>query len=140
MKGLNPKYVPYHILLKRGNLKFNTFILPFGIRQSQVFKGSVVPLTYFSHDMELAFAFYCWCCSTYLFIGWFFFLKYVLFVIVVQFPNFPLWPPPPSSPFPLAIPPLSSCPWVVHVSSLASPLPILLLTSPWLFCTYQLCF
>ena len=43
-------------------------------------------------------------------------------------------------PPPTRIPPLSSCPWVVHVSSLASPLPILFLTSPCLFCTYQLCF
>ena len=36
--------------------------------------------------------------------------------------------------------PLSSCPWVVHRSSLASLFPILFLTSPYLFCTYQLCF
>ena len=26
--------------------------------------------------------------------------------------------------------PLSSCPWIVHISSLASPFPILFLTSP----------
>lgn len=31
VKGLIPKYVLYHILLKIGGLKFNTFILPFGI-------------------------------------------------------------------------------------------------------------
>ena len=37
-------------------------------------------------------------------------------------------------------PPLSSCPWVAHRSSLASPFPILFLTSPCLFCTYNLCF
>ena len=43
----------------------------------------------------------------------------------------PLYPPPP------CIPHLSSCPWVVHIRSLASPFPILFLTSP---CTYQLCF
>ena len=36
--------------------------------------------------------------------------------------------------------PLSSCPWVVHVSSLASPFPILFLTSPCLFCTYHFYF
>ena len=35
---------------------------------------------------------------------------------------------------------LSSCPWVVHISSLAPLFPILFLTSPCLFCTYQLCF
>ena len=32
---------------------------------------------------------------------------------------------------------LSSCPWVMHISSLATPFPILFLTSPCLFCTYQ---
>ena len=31
---------------------------------------------------------------------------------------------------------LSSCPWVMHISSLATPLPILFLTSPCLLCTY----
>ena len=36
--------------------------------------------------------------------------------------------------------PLSSCLWIVYVSSLASPLPMLLLTYPHLFCTYHLCF
>ena len=41
---------------------------------------------------------------------------------------------------PHTCPPLSSCPWVIHISSLASPFPILYLTSPCLFCTYQLCF
>ena len=37
-------------------------------------------------------------------------------------------------------PPLGSCPWVMHRSSLASPLSILILTSACLFCTYELCF
>ena len=40
----------------------------------------------------------------------------------------------------LSSPLLSSCPWVIHISSLASPFPILFLTSPCLLCTYQLCF
>ena len=31
---------------------------------------------------------------------------------------------------------LCSCPWVMHVSSLATPFPILYFTSPWLFCNY----
>ena len=35
---------------------------------------------------------------------------------------------------------LSSCPWVVHTSSLASPFPILFLTSPCLSSTYNLCY
>ena len=36
--------------------------------------------------------------------------------------------------------PLSSYPRVVQISSHTSPFPILFLTSPCLFCTYQLCF
>ena len=36
--------------------------------------------------------------------------------------------------------PLSSRPWVIHRSSLASPFPVLFLTFPCLFCAYQLCF
>ena len=36
--------------------------------------------------------------------------------------------------------PLSSCLWVMHISSLASPFPILFLISPCLFCTYKLYF
>ena len=35
---------------------------------------------------------------------------------------------------------LSSCPWVVHVSSLASTFPILFLPSSCLFSTYHLCY
>ena len=35
---------------------------------------------------------------------------------------------------------LSSCPWVIHICSLASPYPLLFLTSPCLFSTYHLCF
>ena len=34
-------------------------------------------------------------------------------------------------------PPLSSCPWVLHIRSLVTPLPILFLTTPYLLCTYQ---
>ena len=52
-------------------------------------------------------------------------------------PFIPLCSAPSLSPASL---PLSSCPWVVSISSLASPFPILLLTSPCLFCTYHLCF
>ena len=53
---------------------------------------------------------------------------------------FPFAPLSPVSSFPPAITPLSSCPWAIRVSSLASPFPILFLTSPCLFCSYQLCF
>ena len=53
----------------------------------------------------------------------------------------PLNPLPPSAPLPPAFPsPLSSCPWVVYISYLAFPLPILFLASLCLFCTYQLYF
>ena len=41
------------------------------------------------------------------------------------------------TPFLAAIDSLSSCPWFVHVSSLAIPFPILSVTSPCLFCAYQ---
>ena len=45
-----------------------------------------------------------------------------------------------SAPFlPPAFAPLSSCPWVVHIHSLASLFPRLFLTSPCLFCTYHVC-
>ena len=65
------------------------------------------------------------------------FLKYILLIMLLQFSHFfsPLFPSALHHP-----PTLSSCPWVVHVSSLVSPFPILLLTSPCLFCTYLLCF
>ena len=53
----------------------------------------------------------------------------------------PLYLPPPCILRSTSIPPsLSSYPWVIHVSSLASTFPILFLTSPCLFCTYHLCF
>ena len=55
-------------------------------------------------------------------------------------PFFPCYSPPSSTLIPSSIPPLSSCPWVLHISSLASPFSILFLTSPCLFCTYKLCF
>ena len=53
---------------------------------------------------------------------------------------FSLYSPLPCTAPPTSIPPLSSCPWVIHINSLASPFPILFLTFPCLFCTYHLCF
>ena len=47
----------------------------------------------------------------------------------------PSCPPPPSH-----IPPYSSCPWVIFISSLASTFPTLFLPSPCLFSTYHLCY
>ena len=52
----------------------------------------------------------------------------------------PFIPPQPSIPLPPAFPALSPCSYVVHIHSLASPFPILFLTSLCLFCTYHLCF
>ena len=69
-------------------------------------------------------------------------LKYILLIMLLQLSHF-------VSPF------ISLCPtphslqhspapyfmsWVIHISSLASPIPTLLLTSSCLFCTYLLCF
>ena len=52
----------------------------------------------------------------------------------------PLYLSPPCAPLPLEFSFLSSCPGVIRINFLASPFPILLLTSPCLFFTYQLCF
>ena len=68
------------------------------------------------------------------------FFKYILLIMLLQFSQFsPLY-------FPCTLPTLqhspslSSCSWVVHISSLTSLFPILFLTSPCLFYAYQLCF
>ena len=62
--------------------------------------------------------------------------------MLLWLPHFflPFIPLCPATPLPPAFTPLSSCPWVVHIGSLASPFPILFLTSPCLFCTYHVCF
>ena len=51
-------------------------------------------------------------------------------------PLVPLYPSPPLQSYRQS-PHLCSCPWVMCVSSLASPFPILYFISPWLFCNYQ---
>ena len=68
--------------------------------------------------------------------------KCILLIMLLQFSQYsPFAPLCAVSLFPPAIPPPhSSRPWVMHISSLASPFPILFLTSPYLFCAYQLCF
>ena len=64
-----------------------------------------------------------------------YFISYV--ITVVPFPPFtPLHP----AHSPLPHPPHSSCPCVIHISSLASTFPTLLLPSPCLFSTYHLCY
>ena len=52
----------------------------------------------------------------------------------------PLYSPPPCTQLPISIPPPQCIFMGIHLSSLASPFPILFLTSPYLFCTYHLCF
>ena len=58
-------------------------------------------------------------------------MDYGIIVILI----FPLCTPPPSTPYSLKQSPHHcSCPWVMHISSSATPFPILYCTSPWLFC------
>ena len=68
----------------------------------------------------------------------FFFLKlfcsdYAITVVLI----FPFCLPPPSTSHPLRQSPHHcSCPWVMCISSLVTPSPILHFTSPWLICNY----
>ncbi|KAF6125549.1 hypothetical protein HJG60_009966 [Phyllostomus discolor] len=62
------------------------------------------------------------------------FKKYILLIMLLQLSQFS-----PSAPLRLVSPLLSSCPCVMHVSSLASPFPVLFLTSPY-FVPSNLCF
>ena len=72
----------------------------------------------------------------------FYFFKYILLIMLLRLfhillPFIPLCPTPPSTLHPPThqhSPHPSSCPWVIHISSLASPFPILFLTPPCLFC------
>ena len=70
------------------------------------------------------------------------FFKYILLIMLLQLSHFflPFIPLHLVPCLPPSFPHLSSCPWVIHISSLASPFPILFLTSPCLFCTYHLCY
>ena len=68
------------------------------------------------------------------------FLKYILLIMKLQLSYPPptwLYSPLPCISLPTHIPfPLSSCPWVIHISSLVSPFLILFLTSPCLLFAY----
>ena len=68
------------------------------------------------------------------------FLVYFIDYVTTVVPILPLFFHLPSTALPSRNPALSSCPWVVHINSLASPFPILFLTFPCLFCSYRLCF
>ena len=75
-------------------------------------------------------------------VGIFIFFKYILLIMLLQLSHFflpfiPLYPVPS---IPASFLHLSSCPWVIHISSLATPFPILFLTFPCLVFAYHLCF
>ena len=76
------------------------------------------------------------------YLSFFFIFKYILLIMLLQLSHFflPFIPLHPVPSLPPSFPYLSSCPQVIHISSLTSPFPILFLTSPCLFCTYHLCF
>ena len=59
-----------------------------------------------------------------------FIFKDSLLIMLLKLSHFssPLYLPLPNTLIPSSIPPLSSCPWIVHTSPLASPFPILSLT------------
>ena len=65
------------------------------------------------------------------------FLNYILLVIYsyYNYPKFPALTPPSSTPHSLKQSPYT-CPWVMCISYLATPFPILYFASPWLFCNY----
>ena len=63
-----------------------------------------------------------------------YFIDYAITVVQIFLPFIPLLP---CTPRPSSIPPLSSCPWVIHISSLASLFPVPFLISPCLFYAYQ---
>ena len=71
----------------------------------------------------------------------FFIFNYILLIMLLQLSHFPPFTPlhtaHPSRPY---SPPFSSCPWVIHISSLTSTFPILSLPSPCLSSTYHLCY
>ena len=72
--------------------------------------------------------------------GSFLFFKYIYWLCYYSCPISPPTPLHPAHPPPSHIPPHSSCPWVILISSLASTFPILFLPSPCLFSTYHLCY
>ena len=66
------------------------------------------------------------------------FFNYILLIMLLQLSQFfPLYRLHPAPCTPLGNPPHHcSCPWVMHISALATPFPILYFASPWLFCNY----
>ena len=61
--------------------------------------------------------------------------------MLLQLSHFPPFTPlHPAYPLPPTFSPFSSCPWVIHISSLISTFPIPFLTSPCVPSTYHLCY
>ncbi|KAF6075065.1 hypothetical protein HJG60_009463 [Phyllostomus discolor] len=75
-----------------------------------------------------------------LFWFYFLFLIYCIDYGITVAPFSPLHSPLPRTPPPTHIPPCSSRPWVVYISSLPSTFPTLFLPSPCLFSTCHLCY
>ena len=70
-------------------------------------------------------------------LGFYYFFYWLCYYSCPNFsPVAPLHPAPPYSLRPC--PHHWSCPWVMCINSLATPFPVLYLTSPWLFCNYLL--
>ena len=68
-----------------------------------------------------------------------FFFFYFLLIMLLQLSHFhPFTQLHPAHLLPPTFSPCSSCPWVTHISSLASTFPILFLPSPCLISTYHL--
>ena len=129
-----------------GNSSFNTFrhcqiVFQGGysiLTPSAVYEGPnvtifsstlVICLFYYSHPTG---------CEGYIIMVFLnmYFIDYAIAVV----PFYPLYSPLPCTPPPPTFPTFSPCPWVIHISSLASPFPILFLTSPCLLSTYHLCY
>ena len=95
-----------------------------------IFSCSIYLLpTYCLNEMSLFLPFlYLGCCCCF---------NYILLIILLQLSQFSPFTPLHQTPlFPQAIPHNCSCPWVMHIGSLATPSPVLYVTSPWLFCNY----
>ena len=70
-------------------------------------------------------------------IKFFYFLLHLINYATTVGLIFPFYHPPHMTPHSLRLSTQHcSCPWVMHISSLATPFPILYCTSPWLFCNY----
>ena len=68
-------------------------------------------------------------------------LFFNIFIMLLQLSHFsPFTPLHPAHTLPPTFSPYSSCPWVIHISSLASTFPTLFLPSLRLFSTYHLCY